>query len=1072
MARISEKVRDIVEVRPYTTVNDFLREPETTLANYHFSDGTSYMMGHWLDAVGKTGAGDMCRAIAGHRGVGKSHFLAAFAVLLSHPELRSRVTDAHVLSSSQQLLRRHYTVVNVRRGLRASLLEEFAAAVCSAFDISEDKAGTTAPQLIETIFKKSAGVTPVLIIDSALERLAPIERNDGDVLAEIAEACKTSNVFVGLALDDDIAGADGSNAGVSASFQIEYLDPEHLYKVVNTNIFPKNPRTQSILGDLYNEFRSNITDFRWSEQRFSSLYPLHPATLELAPFIRSYLPRFALFGFAASAGEKILGRPADSLIGVEEVFDAVEFELRKVADLQGAFETYDRAAGQIAAEVPVSARHKAKLVLKVLLLNSLSQTGSSVTEIAAAMMVPENAEPGGSLRDIDAMLSGYAAAFPDAISADRDEDGKARYKFSIGSDEFAEEIDSLVETLPSSAVDGTFRTAVAERFPDLAAPLLGESGSADVFTVWRGSMRRGRVILETAEPSKQRYDWEVHLDLRGDEQKPEVSSSVAARIEWKSADLTTDERRSLAIYTILNADNDLRSKFAEQFSVAMIAARGAVAAAAERVMVTDARLVIDGFDYNFSESARAHSHLPEMIGAMLEPLFEAIYPAHPYFEHPLTQEIVSRFVGNLSESENGSAGRDEAALVFGVPLGIVEQNETGLSVVSKESLHVSPHVAALVESISESSQLDLLEVEALLGRSPVGLASEAVKLLLSAMALRGVVELVTADGERISGRSIDLKLDWSHISHVTAPRTFKASAENLLEWARLLTGEPKISSLSNSDDRTRIIESFVELSEQWERRNPFEAFEQVPDRELTTALWQHSSRTRDAYAAMISIINEGLTGGTSLEECLDRISTNFLDRPALFHDSRISVAAVGDFARSFPEVERIGQYLSLAEVTHDVDVEIARERMRIALRRAAETPGESENREVGYAWEKFSRLYGEHYAEVHSRSATTSDFRVFAEKVLGRVELNDPSLRSSVRAIRRKFTGLRCSFDPLPYLQTAPFCRCGFLLSHAGTLEEVADELRTLVKGRHPGQTPRPAIFHSPPSPDNILSIG
>jgi hypothetical protein len=134
--------------------------------------------------------------------------------------------------------------------------------------------------------------------------------------------------------------------------------------------------------------------------------------LELTPFIRSYLPKFALFSFASTAGERILGRPADSLIGIDDVFDTVEFDLRKVPDLQDVFQAYDAASTQINTSVPVAARHKAKLVLKVLLLNSLAQRSSNGSDVSAAMMICDDGEPGNSVRDIDSMLGGYAAAFP------------------------------------------------------------------------------------------------------------------------------------------------------------------------------------------------------------------------------------------------------------------------------------------------------------------------------------------------------------------------------------------------------------------------------------------------------------------------------------------------------------------------------------------------------------------------------------------------------------------------------------------------------------------------------------
>ena len=120
---------------------------------------------------------------------------------------------------------------------------------------------------------------------------------------------------------------------------------------------------------------------------FSALYPLHPAILEIAPFVRLYVHDFALLGFAAEAGEKILGRPANSLISLDEVFDTAEHGLRKVADLKGAFSAYDRINADVVSKIPVMKRLQAKLILKALLLLSLDGQGASASEISASMLI-------------------------------------------------------------------------------------------------------------------------------------------------------------------------------------------------------------------------------------------------------------------------------------------------------------------------------------------------------------------------------------------------------------------------------------------------------------------------------------------------------------------------------------------------------------------------------------------------------------------------------------------------------------------------------------------------------------
>src|SRR5437762_1190460 len=81
-------------------------------------------------------------------------------------------------------------------------------------------------------FAASMSDTPlVVVIDTAFERENRVERDDGPLLSELSSAAKLQNIFIALALDDDIAGADGVNVSISGSFQIDYLDPEHLYKI-------------------------------------------------------------------------------------------------------------------------------------------------------------------------------------------------------------------------------------------------------------------------------------------------------------------------------------------------------------------------------------------------------------------------------------------------------------------------------------------------------------------------------------------------------------------------------------------------------------------------------------------------------------------------------------------------------------------------------------------------------------------------------------------------------------------------------------------------------------------------
>src|SRR5688572_4517080 len=388
MKRIQEKVKDLVEVRKLYNLHGYAASPAETLAAYHFTDATAELMSKWIDRITALQGGEgMACALAGFRGVGKSHFLATLGAIAALPELRTKISDSHVSAAAQGLLRRRYPLVNVRRGTEPTLIEEFRVGISKAFGVELADVPNEVPDLM-SLAKSRAGDLPFLVlVDTAEDRGARVARDDGPVLGEIAQASKGMSALVAVALDDDIAGADGTNSAIVRTFTIDYLDQDHLYKVVDTHLFPKNNQFRHVLHDVYDYFREVMPSFRWSEQKFSALYPLHPVILEIAPFVRLFVQDFALLSFASEASERILGRPANSLIALDEVFDSAEKGLRKIEDLQEAFAAYDRLNTEVVAKIPILQRLQAKLILKALLLLSLDGQGTTAADITAGMLI-------------------------------------------------------------------------------------------------------------------------------------------------------------------------------------------------------------------------------------------------------------------------------------------------------------------------------------------------------------------------------------------------------------------------------------------------------------------------------------------------------------------------------------------------------------------------------------------------------------------------------------------------------------------------------------------------------------
>src|SRR6185436_10183393 len=190
-----------------------------------------------------------------------------------------------------------------------------------------------------------------------------------------------------------------------------------------------------------------------------------------------------------------------------------------------------------------------------------------------------------------------------------------------------------------------------------------------------------------------------------------------------------------------------RRRFGEQLSTAVQASSAAVGAVIERSMLSDARIVIDGFDFNFSDAARATGDLSGILSVMLEPLFETRFPDHPKFDRTLSSGIVTKFVSGVygRNHELLSPESLELAATFGIPLGIVRSRDSGSGPSTRQELLQSDIVGRLLTLLPERAGevISKAVVTAALSEPPVGLVVEAQQLLLASVVATGLVEFVT-----------------------------------------------------------------------------------------------------------------------------------------------------------------------------------------------------------------------------------------------------------------------------------------------------------------------------------------
>ena len=1074
MKRIQEKVKDLIDVQSYKILPDFYQEPAETLATYHFTDATSDLMSKWFDRVVSLQTGEgAANALAGYRGVGKSHFLATFGAIIGNPELRSRISDAHVSAGVQGLKRRHYPVASVKRGSHATLLEEIKSAIEKTFEIEINEPNIYLKDLFALAVEKSEDLTFIFLVDTAGDRSSRVDRDDGETLGQIAELSKELNMFVAVALDDDIAGADGANQAITDSFAIDFLDQEHLYKIVDSHIFPKHRQALPLLNEIYANFRQVLPDFRWSEQRFTSLYPLHPAILELAPFVRLYVQNFALLGFASEAGDKILGRPANSLITLDEIFDSVELNLRKVEDLKSAFEIFDLINSKIIGELPVMKRLQAKLILKSLLLLSLDGEGTTAGEICSAMLIFDENGSAEAEKNVRELLEIFSQSSDGRIEQNEIESGKVKYKLKISvKDDLNVALAKAIQTVSKGVIPKILRRSAREKFADwtLAEDEKTENlYCTDSVVNWRGGLRRGKVFWDLTGQNdadsndnfiNDLIDWEIIITQKPENFKNLKESDAIPKIFWKPAQMRIAEAETILRFHVLLSDEILREQFGEQIRQAGHSHKLSVDKIWNRLFIEDASIIYQEKEKSFSEIAKEASNLAELLEEVLNPVFPGRYPNHPTFAQTLEMTDVSALVNDFfSGARTNLENIQQLAEIYAQPLGLVVRRENTFLLESEENLINLPivhEVLNLVRAKGEEVVL-LSEIYNKLKAKPYGLVREAQHLVLTALVAQRQIEFVTSKGDRINRRSLDLKIIWDDIAGIAKPKTILYSSKELTNWVRILTGSSSFQNIETPTDLENIRAALKVWFDDWNSSNILKKFDELPAEILNTKIWRFAANAEKTFGSAAQTVHSILEDSINLEEGLHRIVDAFSDSETEYLDRIKDLLVLNDFIGAIEKRAEITNYLAVCDLTDVQNIESLRERLFEIIDEIYHDPNQTLYEELENVWEEFFRQFGNHFAHKHDLIMKSHHLQEkydeilrskewFEFEMLSNIPVFPQTHRKQARAVIQKFRELDCRFDVREMLKKHPFCVCSFKLSRLDEWEKLPETLQNLIK--------------------------
>ena len=1045
MNQIQEKIKDLVDVRSNEQLDDFLADLSQTLSGYYFTDITSDLMAKWIDrvVVMPTGSGNAF-ALAGYRGVGKSHFLAAFGAILSQPDLRAKLKDSHVFASAERLIRRHYPVVNVRRGTGPTLLDELRSAVATAFDAKIEEVGETPSEIVRFTSEKGGAGPSILVIDTDIEREARVSRDDGGGLSAIAEAAEGTNVFVAVALDDDVATADGRNSSIARNFRIDYLDNEHLYKIIDANIFPKNHQRRSTLTTIHENFKQVLPSFRWSEQRMASVYPLHPVILEAAPFVRLFIQDFALLAFASQAGAKSVNRPADSLIALDELFDSVEKSLRRSTDLEDVFASYDELNEAVVSKAPVMERLRARLVLKGLLMLSLDSEGATAADIAAAMLIFDERDPKSASSFVENLLEKFVTAAEGRLWRMEREGRAVKYGFNLsGKEHFNTALSEAVQAVPDSVIPNLLRRLMRDRYGDCEFTVSGDGEDvAPIAIEWRGGVRPGRLIWnvrynddKSQSRGTQTKDWEILIDLDGAAATPGLPF-----IKWKADHLKPEEFDTLKRYHALMSREDLQQAFRDEVRTSIQTYTIAIEKIWERKFLQYGKLLIDGSEYNFTPSAVSGHNLSEVLASMLAPHLDEQYPEHPFLAGRLEMSSVDQLsTGLFAARESVSPEVRKLAEAFAVPLGLAEIVDGSIEIRSVEVLLALNSVSTLMEVLSTTEgPVKMATVQHRLGARPFGLTVEAQCLILTALVARGMVEFVTKNGDRIGSRSLDLKLVWDDVAGVAVPVQTVQLDDQTVRWAALLTGNEKLRSIGTDAGREAVKQALSAWLGEWNSRKLLEKLDAISDDVMTTEIWHLGARLRKSFGAAADAVSAFISGSVDLESALRRCQEAFSSSDTEFAARKLDIEALESLLQAIPFKSEVRSRLAYFEPTGEEPIENDRVPLTAAVENRNSIAGILKSTEARTHWINFQANYNEFISHRHESSARSHEHRDRSNEILAShewwvfenlssVDQFPTRFRRIVKEVLREIRKCNCTNEIALTESRSAFCPvCGF----------------------------------------------
>jgi hypothetical protein len=1043
---MAKQVKAYVEVETYVELSQGRSAyPSTLLSSALITDEFGTALTQLAESA--SGAGAPARIVSGPDGVGKSTVLTVVYVLASRPESGARSSSVEIRAASAALAGGRLVPVYVDASdagedlldaIRAGLDAEANAAVLAGIGADE----WTGAALGEDPVEQAGALLPsgarlLLIVDGVsdwLRRVGPEAGRRGiALLASLGEATAERPLSVLLALGEDDLARDPAGPGHGGPgallkvYQDHRMSAAALVELCDKYIFKKDERQRAELHALYQELKQTLPSFRWSQEEFTALYPLHPVLLEVAPALRRHAVTFSFPRFAANAANRVKGRRGLSLVVLDEPFDAFEYELRKAPGLAGAFETYDFIANTVVPTLPDS-QHRlwGKLLLKGLFLCSLADRAVTAVDLSNAMMLYDEADVESGARTVDAILARFEERAADRFQIQGEGADRSYRLLAGGVDQGLRALDDIAREVPDSdpALADALVSLGAAHFADWPLDFGQAPGAATLRLPWRGTWRDGLLsyrvpaqlveippletgllpaefdplavltddlldigagdggatatsvaVEETVQPvavefvaadSICEYDWEVVILPTGEPVPP--PTGVPTLAAWRPAPADEASLGVLRRLVTLRSGDPRLDTLGLDLQGMRVAAEAEAARVFHKLYVEGGTFVGQSWAAGAAEVGKADT-LVELLGRALEPRLDERYPQHPVFGVELDEATVDLLVSGLFGGGTVSAPEvQQAAAAVAVPLGLAEGPERGpyrFNPSGEAALTYPFNVEPL--RLAEAGGEIGVPLEAIyqaLRRTPFGLQRQAQRLILAAMVATGRVKLVGPAGE-LSAEGLAEGVDFSAYTHLKRAGLTVYSNETLLEWCRQLTDSHHLNDIVTADGRQLIRKALDDWLANWHALDLNGRFNEIPPEAATRRTWQLIATSKQYFETMSRSIRAVLDEEVALEEGIGRVVNTFAANPAIYQRAVRDLRMLTGFVDWIGTYTSAKEYILAAERTSDPKIEAARAELLSLIAAPHRLLDEAKRRRFDSVYDAFRRDYIDYYASAH-----------------------------------------------------------------------------------------------------------